>query len=144
AYAVAPKPLPAGDPRESDCDPRYADVPPGQIPRTECLQDTVARVVPFWEQRIAPAVLSGRQLLISAHGNSIRALLKHLAQISDQEIVELNIPTAQPLWVEFDQDLNYQAHRYLGKVEMTDREIDRATASVAAQGNSDTARIECR
>ncbi|NDA56586.1 MAG: hypothetical protein EBX61_09935, partial [Betaproteobacteria bacterium] len=73
-----------------------------------------------------------------------RALLKHLAQISDQEIVELNIPTAQPLWVEFDQDLNYQAHRYLGKVEMTDREIDRATASVAAQGNSDTARIECR
>ncbi|NBU01476.1 MAG: 2,3-bisphosphoglycerate-dependent phosphoglycerate mutase [Betaproteobacteria bacterium] len=87
---------------------------------------------------------SGRQLLISAHGNSIRALLKHLAQISDQEIVELNIPTAQPLWVEFDQDLNYQAHRYLGKVEMTDREIDRATASVAAQGNSDTARIECR
>lgn len=144
AYAVAPKPLPAGDPRESDCDPRYADVPPGQIPRTECLQDTVARVVPFWEQRIAPAVLSGRQLLISAHGNSIRALLKHLAQISDQDIVELNIPTAQPLWVEFDQDLNYQAHRYLGKVEMTDREIDRATASVAAQGNSDTARIECR
>jgi 2,3-bisphosphoglycerate-dependent phosphoglycerate mutase len=126
-----------GDPRQSDQDPRYADVPPGQIPRTECLKDTVARVVPFWEQELAPALRSGRKLVIAAHGNSLRALLQHLEHISEEEIVNLNIPTAQPLLVELDSKLKFQSRRYLGDPD----EIARAIASVAAQGKADTDRI---
>jgi 2,3-bisphosphoglycerate-dependent phosphoglycerate mutase len=123
AYAIAPEPLMPGDPRQSDQDPRYADVPPGQIPRTECLKDTVARVVPFWEQELAPALRSGRKLVIE--------------HISEEEIVNLNIPTAQPLLVELDSKLKFQSRRYLGDPD----EIARAIASVAAQGKADTDRI---
>jgi len=133
AYAIAPEPLPAGDARQSDNDPRYADVPQGQIPRTECLKDTVARVLPYWEQQIAPAIRSGRRVLIAAHGNSIRALLQHLEKISEQDIVELNIPTAQPFLVELDRDFVFRSRRYLGDPEV----IARAIASVAAQGRAD-------
>lgn len=133
AYAIAPEPLPPGDPRQSNHDPRYADVPVGQIPRTECLKDTVARVVPFWDQELAPAIRAGRKVLIAAHGNSLRALLKHIEQIDEAAIVDLNIPTAQPMLIEFNDKLVFQSRRYLGDAG----EIARAIASVAAQGKTD-------
>ena len=87
AYAVAPDPLPAGDPRGSERDPRYASVAPGLVPRTECLKDTVARVVPYWTQTIAPAVAAGKRVVVAAHGNSLRALVKHLDGVGDDAIV---------------------------------------------------------
>jgi len=132
AYAIAPEPLPAGDPRESDDDPRYADVPRGEIPRTECLKDTVARVMPYWEQEIAPAVRAGRRVLVAAHGNSLRALIKYLDEVGDDEIVHLNIPTARPLVYELDADLRPIRHYYLGD----QAEIEAAMAAVAAQGKA--------
>lgn len=137
AYAIAPEPLLPADPRQSDDDPRYADVPAGKIPRTECLKDTVARVLPYWQQQILPAIRSGRRVVVSAHGNSIRALLQHLEHISEKDIVELNIPTAQPLLVELDSDLAFKSRRYLDDPEV----IARAVASVAAQGRADTDRM---
>ncbi|HWS76605.1 MAG TPA: 2,3-diphosphoglycerate-dependent phosphoglycerate mutase, partial [Quisquiliibacterium sp.] len=113
AYAIAPEPLPAGDPRESDRDPRYASVPAGEIPRTECLKDTVARVMPYWNEQIAPAIRSGRRVLIAAHGNSLRALVKYLDGIGEDDIVNLNIPTARPLVYELDADLKPIRNYYL-------------------------------
>jgi 2,3-bisphosphoglycerate-dependent phosphoglycerate mutase len=133
AYAIAPEPLAPGDPRQSDHDRRYADVPVGRIPRTECLKDTVARVVPFWEQELAPAIRAGRKMLIAAHGNSLRALLKHIEHIDEDEIVNLNIPTAQPMLIEFNDKLVFQSRHYLGNAD----EIARAVASVAAQGKAE-------
>jgi 2,3-bisphosphoglycerate-dependent phosphoglycerate mutase len=132
AYAIAPEPLPAGDPRESDRDPRYAGVPAGQIPRTECLKDTVARVLPYWEQEIAPAIRAGRRVLIAAHGNSLRALVKYLDGMGEDEIVNLNIPTARPLVYELDADLKPIRNYYLGD----QAEIAAAMAAVAAQGKA--------
>ena len=132
AYAIAPDPLPEGDPRDAALDARYAKVPPGQIPRTECLQDTVARVVPFWNEAIAPAIRSGRRVLVVAHGNSLRALVKYLDDVSDDEIVGLNIPTARPLVYELDADLRPIRHYYLGD----QAEIEAAQAAVAAQGKA--------
>ena len=132
AYAIAPNPLPPGDERASDHDPRYADVPAGQIPRTECLQDTVARVLPFWEGSIAPAIRAGRRVLIAAHGNSLRALIKHLDGMGEDEIVNLNIPTARPLVYELDAQLRPLGSRYLGDPA----EIAAAMAAVAAQGKA--------
>lgn len=132
AYAIAPNPLPAGDPRESDQDPRYADVPAGQIPRTECLKDTVERVLPYWEESIAPAIRSGKRLLIAAHGNSLRALIKYLDGIGDDEIVHMNIPTARPLVYELDDALRPIRNYYLGN----QAEIEAAMAAVAAQGKA--------
>jgi 2,3-bisphosphoglycerate-dependent phosphoglycerate mutase len=107
-------------------------VPAGALPATECLRDTVARVLPFWNDSIAPAVARGRSVLVVAHGNSIRALLKHLDNISDEDIVELNIPTARPLVVEFDDAMKALRHYYLGDAA----EIARAAAAVAAQGKA--------
>jgi 2,3-bisphosphoglycerate-dependent phosphoglycerate mutase len=130
AYATAPDPLPPGDPRESDRDPRYADVPRGEIPRTECLKDTVARVMPYWNEAIAPAVRSGKRVLVAAHGNSLRALVKYLDDVGDDEIVHLNIPTARPLVYELDEALRPTRHYYLGD----QAEIEAAMAAVAAQG----------
>jgi len=132
AYAIAPEPLPPGDPRESDRDPRYAQVPEGRIPRTECLKDTVARVMPYWQETIAPAVRSGKRVLVAAHGNSLRALIKYLDQVGDDEIVHLNIPTARPLVYELDAGLRPIRHYYLGD----QAEIEAATAAVAAQGKA--------
>ncbi len=132
AYAIAPDPLPDGDPRLAENDPRYASLAPGQIPRTECLRDTVARVVPYWNETIAPAVRSGRQVLIVAHGNSLRALVKYLDEISDDEIVSMNIPTGRPLVYELDDALRPIARRYLGD----QAEIEAAMAAVAAQGKA--------
>jgi 2,3-bisphosphoglycerate-dependent phosphoglycerate mutase len=132
AYDVAPDPLPPGDPRGCEDDPRYKHVPAGEIPRTECLRDTVARVLPYWEGTIAPAIRSGQRVLIAAHGNSLRALVKHLDSISDADIVQLNIPTARPLVYELDDDLRPLRSAYLGDAA----EIAAAQAAVAAQGKA--------
>ncbi len=132
AYAIAPDPLPEGDPREAQADPRYARLRPDEVPRTECLQDTVARVVPFWNESIAPAIRLGKRVLITAHGNSLRALVKHLDGISDDEIVNMNIPTARPLVYELDAQLKPISRRYLGDAA----EIEAAMAAVAAQGKA--------
>ena len=132
AYAIAPEPLPDGDARLSLGDPRYGRLRPEEIPRTECLKDTVARVVPFWNESIAPAVNLGRRVIVAAHGNSLRALIKHLDGISDDEIVELNIPTGRPLVYELDSDLKPIRHYYLGNQE----EIAAAMAAVASQGKA--------
>ena len=132
SYATPPDPLPAGDPRHPAGDPRYATLRPEEIPATECLKDTVARVVPFWEQEIKPAVASGRKVLVAAHGNSLRALVKHIDGISDEDIVSLNIPTGRPLVYEFDDDMKPIRHYYLGDA----KEIEAAMAAVAAQGKA--------
>jgi 2,3-bisphosphoglycerate-dependent phosphoglycerate mutase len=129
SYDVPPDPLDASDPRYEGKDPRYAGVP---VPRTECLKDTVARVVPYWESSIAPAVRAGRRVLIAAHGNSLRALVKHLDGISDEAIVKLNIPTGIPLVYELDATLKPLRHYYLGDPQ----EVERRLASVAAQGKA--------
>ncbi|MFP5405186.1 MAG: 2,3-diphosphoglycerate-dependent phosphoglycerate mutase [Gammaproteobacteria bacterium] len=132
AYAVAPDPLPPGDPREALGDPRYAGLAPGQIPRTECLKDTVERVIPYWEESIAPAIRRGERVIVVAHGNSLRALVKHLDGISDEDIVELNIPTARPMVYEFDSALTPLKRYYLGDAG----EIAAAAAAVARQGQA--------
>jgi 2,3-bisphosphoglycerate-dependent phosphoglycerate mutase len=132
AYAIAPDPLPAGDPRSPVNDPRYKHLKPEEIPATECLKDTVARVIPFWSDSIAPAISRGRRVLVSAHGNSLRALIKFLDNVSDERIVELNVPTARPLVYELDASLKPIRNYYLGDPE----EIARATAAVAAQGKA--------
>ncbi len=132
SYATPPDPLPAGDPRHPVGDPRYAALRPEEIPATECLKDTVARVVPFWEKEIKPAVASGRKVLVAAHGNSLRALVKHIDGISDEDIVSLNIPTGRPLVYEFDDDMKPIRHYYLGDA----KEIEAAMAAVAAQGKA--------
>jgi 2,3-bisphosphoglycerate-dependent phosphoglycerate mutase len=132
AYAIAPNPLPDGDPRQAQGDPRYARLQPQEIPRTECLKDTVARVVPFWNDSIAPAIRSGKRVAVVAHGNSLRALIKHLDGVSDDDIVGLNIPTGWPLVYELDDNLKPLSNRYLGDPA----EIERALAAVAAQGKA--------
>ncbi len=132
AYAIAPEPLALDDPRHPRFDERYAKVAADKLPATECLKDTVARVVPFWNESIAPALRSGRRVLVAAHGNSLRALIKHLDGISDDDIVGLNIPTGQPLVYELDDELRPIRHYYLGDAA----EIEAAVAAVAAQGKA--------
>ena len=129
SYDTPPPPLEAGDPRYEGADPRYAGV---DVPRSECLKDTVARVVPHWESVIAPAVRAGRQVLVAAHGNSLRALVKHLDGVGDQEIVGLNIPTGIPLVYELDAGLRPLRHYYLGNAQ----EINARIAAVSAQGKA--------
>ena len=132
AYATAPPPLPDDDPRLEIGNPRYADIEPSEFPRTECLKDTVARFLPYWHETIAPAVKSGKSVLIAAHGNSLRALVKYLDNVSDEDIVELNIPTGQPLAYELDDDLKPIRHYYLGDEEA----IKAALEAVANQGKA--------
>lgn len=132
AYAIAPDPLPAGDPRGAENDPRYADLRASEIPRTECLKDTVARVVPYWNETIAPAIRLGKRVIVAAHGNSLRALIKHLDAIGDEEIVHLNIPTGRPLVYELDEAMRPVRNYYLGD----QAEIEAAMAAVAAQGKA--------
>ncbi len=132
SYATPPDPLLAGDSRHPAGDPRYASLSPEEIPATECLKDTVARVVPFWEGTIKPAVASGKKVLVAAHGNSLRALVKHIDGISDEDIVGLNIPTGRPLVYEFDDNMKPLRHYYLGDA----KEIEAAMAAVAAQGKA--------
>jgi 2,3-bisphosphoglycerate-dependent phosphoglycerate mutase len=130
AYAIAPPPLTPDDPRHAARDPRYQDVPPSQLPLTESLKDTVDRFLPYWHESIAPRIKAGKRLLIVAHGNSLRALVKYLDGISDEAIVELNIPTGVPLIYELDDSLVPLRHRYLGDPE----EVRKAAEAVARQG----------
>ena len=113
SYDTPPPELADDDPRSERHDPRYAQLRADQIPLTECLKDTVARVVPFWNESIAPAILSGKRVLLSAHGNSIRALVKYLDNISDHDIVSLNIPNGVPLVYELDAQLKPIRHYFL-------------------------------
>jgi len=132
AYAIAPDPLEANDPRHPKFDPRYARLAPEQLPSTECLKDTVDRVMPFWNESIAPAIKAGRRVLIAAHGNSLRALVKHLDNVPEDDIVNMNIPTGQPLVYELDANLKPIKHYYLADPAV----IEAAMAAVAAQGKA--------
>jgi 2,3-bisphosphoglycerate-dependent phosphoglycerate mutase len=131
SYDTPPPPLEKNDARHEGGDPRYAGV---MVPRSECLKDTVARVIPYWNSAIAPAVSAGRRVLIAAHGNSLRALVKHLDNISDADIMPLNIPTGVPLVYELDERLKPIKHAYLGDPA----EIEKRIAAVAAQGKART------
>lgn len=131
AYAIAPPPLEAGDPRHPERDARYNDLPRTVLPATESLKDTVERFLPYWHEAIAPRITRGDRVLIAAHGNSLRALVKYLDAISDDAIVELNIPTGIPLVYELDADLKPIRSHYLG-----DPEAAKAAAAVAAQPGS--------
>jgi 2,3-bisphosphoglycerate-dependent phosphoglycerate mutase len=130
SYDIPPPPLEENDPRHAASDPRYADLQPGELPLTESLKDTVARFMPYWQGTIAPAVTSGVRVLIAAHGNSLRALVKYLDHVSDQDIVELNIPTGIPLVYELDDQLKPLKHYYLGDPAAAAA----AAARVAQQG----------
>jgi 2,3-bisphosphoglycerate-dependent phosphoglycerate mutase len=129
SYDVRPPALALDDERHPHCDPRYAHLQPGELPTTESLKDTLERVLPYWHEVIVPALRRGREILVSAHGNSLRALVKYLDHISDKEIPTLNIPTGFPLVYELDDDLQAREHYYLGDAE----KIHKATSSVAAQ-----------
>ena len=132
SYDVPPPQLDLNDERHPRFDRRYASLPPAELPCSEALKDTVARMLPYWHSTLAPVVKSGQRVLVSAHGNSIRALVKYLDNISDQDIPELNIPTGIPLLYELDADLHPIAHRYLADEET----VRQATAAVANQGKA--------
>ena len=114
SYDIRPPALEKTDPRYPGNDPRYKDLTRQQLPLTECLKDTVERFLPCWHELIAPSIRSGKRILIAAHGNSLRALVKYLEDVPDQEIVDLNIPTGVPLVEELDDDLKSVRHHYLG------------------------------
>jgi 2,3-bisphosphoglycerate-dependent phosphoglycerate mutase len=133
SYDVPPPPLDPGDPRHPSHDPRYAKLPPADVPATESLKDTVARFLPFWTQTIAPAIASGQRVLITAHGNSLRALVKYLDGISDADIVGLNIPTGIPLVYELDDDLTPRRHFYLGDPDAAKRAADAVARQTSAK-----------
>jgi 2,3-bisphosphoglycerate-dependent phosphoglycerate mutase len=130
SYAISPPPLEASDERYPGRDPRYRSLSAEELPLTECLKDTVGRFLPYWHGTIAPAIRQGRKVLIAAHGNSLRALVKYLDEISEQDIVELNIPTGMPLVYELDENLKPRNRYYLGDPE----KVRIATEAVAAQG----------
>jgi 2,3-bisphosphoglycerate-dependent phosphoglycerate mutase len=132
SYDTPPPPLDASDPRSERGDPRYAQLEPDDIPLTECLKDTVARVLPCWNASIAPAIEAGKRVLIAAHGNSIRALVKYLDEISDDDIVGVNIPNGIPLVYELDAQFRPIRSYYLGDAEAAAK----AAAAVAAQGKA--------
>ncbi len=130
SYDVPPPPLDLNDERHPRFDPRYAGLKPEQLPGTESLKITLERVLPYWHTVVAPEVKNGRRVLISAHGNSLRALVKYLDDVSEQEIPELNIPTGIPLIYELDDNLRPLNHYYLGDAEA----VAKAAAAVANQG----------
>ncbi len=132
SYDVPPPELDPSDERHPGRDPRYASIPPADLPLTESLKDTVARFVPYWERNIAPDIAAGRRVLIVAHGNSLRALVKHLDGVSDADIIDLNIPTGAPLIYDLDDNLRPTGSRYLGDQAA----IEQAMAAVAAQGKA--------
>ncbi len=129
SYDIPPPPLDAADPRAPHHDPRYQNLKPDERPLTECLKDTVDRVLPYWNETIAPAVRSGRRVLIASHGNSLRALVKYLDRIPDDKIVDLNIPTGIPLVYELNDDLTPIRSFYLGDPAA----IEKAAQAVADQ-----------
>jgi 2,3-bisphosphoglycerate-dependent phosphoglycerate mutase len=130
SYDTPPPALDKADERYPGHDPRYQGLAESELPLTECLKDTVERFLPYWHETIAPEIRSGRKVFLVAHGNSLRALVKYLDQVSDEEILELNIPTGVPLVYELDNNLKPIRHRYLGDP----REIEKAMQTVAAQG----------
>ncbi len=132
SYTTPPPPLTKDDPRYPGKDPRYTNLDENDIPLAECLQDTVARFLPYWHSTIAPSMLSGKHVIVAAHGNSLRALVKYLDHLSDDAIADLNIPTGIPLVYELDNGLKPVKHYYLGDPE----EIKRATNAVTNQGKS--------
>ncbi len=132
SYATPPPPLDTSDKRHPAHDPRYATLPPDQVPATECLKDTVERFLPLWHEQIAPTIKSGKRVIIAAHGNSLRALVKYLDNVSDEEIPALNIPTGSPLVYELDDDLSPIKHYYLGDQDA----IAAKAAAVANQGKA--------
>jgi 2,3-bisphosphoglycerate-dependent phosphoglycerate mutase len=132
SYDVRPPALEPNDPRFPGRDRRYAHLTDGELPRTECLKDTVIRFLPYWHETIAPAIRTGQRVLIAAHGNSLRALVKHLDSVSDDAIVELNIPTGVPLLYELDDELRPFRHEYLGDPE----QVRQAQDAVARQGKA--------
>jgi 2,3-bisphosphoglycerate-dependent phosphoglycerate mutase len=132
SYDVPPPPLPEGDPRQPGLDRRYAGLTAAELPRSESLKDTVARFLPAWHEQIVPTIRAGRRVLIVAHGNSLRALVKYLDGVSDEEIPGLNIPTGVPLVYELDGDQRPLGHRYLGDPAR----VEAAVAAVASQGRS--------
>jgi 2,3-bisphosphoglycerate-dependent phosphoglycerate mutase len=132
SYDTPPPPLDPSDERHPSHDRRYAGLAPEELPRTESLKETLARVLPYWHSTLAPAVTSGQRVLIAAHGNSIRALVKYLDNISDSEITELNIPTGIPLVYELDESLKPLKSYYLGDAEA----VKKAAEAVAAQGKA--------
>lgn len=132
SYDTPPPALASDDPRGQRQDPRYAKLAPEQVPLTECLKDTVARVLPFWNEAIAPAIKSGQRIVLAAHGNSIRALVKYLDDIGDDDIVGVNIPNGIPLVYELDADLKPIRSYYLGDAEAAAK----AAAAVASQGKA--------
>jgi 2,3-bisphosphoglycerate-dependent phosphoglycerate mutase len=132
SYDIPPPPLDPSDERFPGRDRRYADLPDADVPRAESLKDTVRRFLPYWHDEIAPTVAAGRRVLIAAHGNSLRALVKYLDDVSDEAIVGLNIPTGVPLVYELDDALRPVSHRYLGDAAR----IEAAIAAVAAQGTA--------
>ncbi len=127
SYDIPPPELAEDDERYEAKDPRYAGT---KVPRTECLKDTVARVIPYWDSAIAPAIRGGKRVLVAAHGNSLRALIKYLDHVSDEAIVQLNVPTGIPLVYELDSALRPIKHYYLGDAE----EVAKRIAAVSAQG----------
>jgi 2,3-bisphosphoglycerate-dependent phosphoglycerate mutase len=132
SYDTPPDALDKSDPRYPGHDPRYQDMDEKDIPTTECLKDTVERFVPYWEETIAPTIKTGKRVLIAAHGNSLRALVKYLDDISEEDIVKLNIPTGMPLVYELDENLKPLQHYYLGDAEA----VEKAMQAVASQGKS--------
>jgi 2,3-bisphosphoglycerate-dependent phosphoglycerate mutase len=132
SYDTPPPALEPTDPRSERSDARYARIAPQQVPLTECLKDTVARVMPFWHEALAPAIKAGKRVVVAAHGNSIRALVKYLDNISDEDIVGLNIPNGIPLVYELDENLKPIRHYYLGDAEAAAK----AAAAVASQGKA--------
>ncbi len=132
SYDVPPPPLKTSDPRYPGNEEKYKGLTADELPLTECLKDTVARVLPYWHDTIIPTVKSGKKVLISAHGNSLRALVKYLDNMPDQEVVELNIPTGVPLIYELDDNLKPITHYYLGDAE----EIAKSIEAVASQGKA--------
>jgi len=129
SYDIPPPALALDDPRHPSRDPRYAGLAAKDLPRTESLKDTVARFLPYWHETIAPAIQAGKKVIIAAHGNSLRALVKYLDNVSEADITELNIPTGIPLVYELGDDLKPRSHRYLGDAEAAAK----AAAAVANQ-----------
>jgi len=133
SYDTPPPALEKSNPHYPGNDPRYGDLSEKELPLTECLKDTVARFLPYWHETIVPTIQSGKKVIIVAHGNSLRALVKYLDKVSEEEIVKLNIPTGMPLVYELDSDLKPIKHYYLGDPER----VKKAMAAVAAQGKAE-------
>jgi 2,3-bisphosphoglycerate-dependent phosphoglycerate mutase len=132
SYVTPPPPVEPDSPEHPANDPRYAHLPPDVLPASECLQDVVVRVLPYWHDRIAPQLLAGLDVLVTAHGNSLRALLKHLEDVSDDDIADVNIPTGAPRQYTFDDQLRVRSADYLGDADA----VAAAAAAVAAQAGT--------